>query len=87
MQSLNGALSGTITDASGAVIPGAGISLTYVPRQITIETASGSDGLYTFPNLEPGVYELRVSAAHFKPAVQRNLMISVSRPVRSDVPA
>ncbi len=70
-QSQNSGISGTVTDPSGAVIPNAELTLTSVLRQTTAKTTSGSDGLYSFPNLEPGSYELNVTAAGFKPLQQK----------------
>ena len=84
-QSLNSSISGTVTDASGAVVPGAELTLTSVARQISAKSTSGSDGLYSFPNLVPGSYDLKVSAKGFKPLSQKNLAVSVSQNARVDV--
>lgn len=84
-QSQNSSLSGTITDASGAVVPNAELALTFVERQITTKAKSGSDGLYSFPNLVPGTYELRVTATGFKPTVQRNITLTINQLGRVDV--
>lgn len=84
-QSLNSSISGTVTDASGAVVPGAEMTLTSVARQISAKATSGSDGLYSFPNLIPGTYDLKVSAKGFKPVSHKNLEVSVSQNARVDV--
>lgn len=84
-QSQNSSISGTVTDASGAVVPGANLTLTSVQRQTSAKTVSGSDGLYSFPNLVPGNYELRVEAKGFKPQVQRGLSITINQLARADV--
>ena len=84
-QSMNNTISGTVTDASGSVVPGAQVTLTYVQRNITRETTSGQDGLYSFPNLGPGTYDLKVVAKGFKPMVQRGIEVAVSQLVRNDV--
>src|ERR1035437_783916 len=84
-QSQNSSISGTVTDASGAVVPGAELTLTSVQRQTTARTVSGSDGLYSFPNLVPGNYELKVEAKGFKPQVQRGLSLTINQLARADV--
>jgi hypothetical protein len=58
-------LSGTITDPSGARIPGAQISVTNAATAITQEFRADSAGYYAAPNLAPGAYEIRVTAAGF----------------------
>src|ERR1700730_11297082 len=58
-------LSGTITDASGGVIPGAHISITNTATGINQEFQADSAGYYTAPNLAPGTYEVKVTAQGF----------------------
>ena len=53
-QNTNGMISGTITDASDAVVPGAQLPLTQAAHGITLRTTSEMHGAYSFPNLEPG---------------------------------
>jgi hypothetical protein len=84
-QSQNSSLSGTVTDASGAVVPGAELTLTSVQRQTTARTVSGSDGLYSFPNLVPGNYELKTDAKGFKPQIQRGISLTINQLARVDV--
>ena len=72
-------LSGTITDPSGAVVSGASVSIknnaTGESRSVTTDSA----GLFNAPNLTPGVYEVRVSAAGFATAVQSGVALSVGQ--------
>ena len=84
-QSQNNTISGTLTDASGAVVPGAKAVLTHVQRKIDREATTGIDGLYSFPNLGPGTYDLKVTASGFKPVVQRGIEVRVSQMVRADL--
>ncbi len=84
-QSQNSSISGTITDASGAVVPNADLTLTSMQRQTAVQSKSGPAGLYTFPNLEPGTYELKISATGFKPVAQRGIAVSVNQLARFDV--
>src|SRR5712664_4694639 len=54
-------LSGTVTDASGAVIAGAQVSVRNTATGISKDTMTDSAGLYTAPNLIPGPYEVKVT--------------------------
>jgi hypothetical protein len=58
-------LSGTITDASGAVIAGAEISVKNTTTGIATGATADSNGFYTIPNLQPAPYEVRVTAKGF----------------------
>src|SRR2546429_4563417 len=70
-------LSGTVTDASGAVIPGVQVSIknraTGVARNITTDEL----GFYSAPNLLAGNYDVTVSAPGFSTAVQSNIALAV----------
>jgi hypothetical protein len=62
-------LSGTVTDASGAVIANAQVSIKNTATGITKDTTTDSAGFYTAPNLQAGPYEVKVTAAGFNTAV------------------
>src|SRR2546430_3314855 len=70
-------LSGTITDASGAVIPGVMISIknraTGGVRNVTADEA----GLYTAPNLQAGAYDVTAAAPGFNTVSQTNISLTV----------
>ena len=57
---------GRVTDPSGAIVPGASVTLTAQSGGMQTATAS-TDGSYEFKNLTPGAYELAVTAAGFAP--------------------
>src|SRR5437867_12854618 len=55
-QAVNGSLVGTITDASGAVVPNANVSMTETNTGVSRSTATGEAGNYVFANVPPGTY-------------------------------
>jgi hypothetical protein len=67
---VTGAISGNITDPSGAVIVGATVNLKNIATGETLATTSSSDGVYQFTLLKPGSYTLTVTQQGFKQVSQ-----------------
>jgi len=84
-QAVSSLLNGTVTDPSGAVVPNAEVTLTQVNTGVSQKTVTGSEGLYTFPQLPVGLYELKVSAPGFKEFVQRGIRLNLGEKVRVEV--
>jgi hypothetical protein len=84
-QAVTGALLGTVQDASGAVVPGANVTLTNEGTNVTNKTASGSQGFFTFPNLIPGQYSVTVEAKGFKKLVSTHNIVQVEQTTRVDM--
>jgi carboxypeptidase family protein/TonB-dependent receptor-like protein len=72
-------VSGTVTDPSGGVVANAAVSATNTATAVTRDATSDSAGLYTIPNLVPGSYEFKVSAAGFSTSVQSGLTLDVGQ--------
>jgi len=62
----NGTIRGTVTDATGAVLPQANVTLVNKGTAQQLTTQSNKDGYYTFTALSPGDYAVTVSATGFK---------------------
>ena len=81
-------LSGSIQDASGAVVSGASVTATNVETNQRSTTTSDNDGNYRFPYLRTGAYELTIEATGFS-ALTRQLSLTVGQsldmPVRLEV--
>ncbi|MES2220024.1 MAG: carboxypeptidase-like regulatory domain-containing protein, partial [Acidobacteriota bacterium] len=58
-------LQGTVTDPTGAIIPGATVTLTDNSTNHTISTTSSGSGVYTFNALPPDQFTLTVTATGF----------------------
>ncbi len=66
-------IQGTITDPSGAVIPGAEVDLVEVRTHTENKQTSTHAGFYSFGGLQPGLYALSVTAPGFKRFTQENI--------------
>ena len=55
-QVINATLSGTVTDATGALIPGVEITATETETGVVSTALTNESGIYQFPSLQPGPY-------------------------------
>jgi len=65
-QKVTGSISGTVSDPSGAAVPGAKVSVTNEATGFKAEMVSNSEGGYLVPDLPPSVYKLRITANGFQ---------------------
>ena len=85
-QTTFGSVAGTVTDASGAAVPDASVTLTNVGTADKRTQMSGADGLFTFVNLFPGQYKVDVEKQGFKHFVQASVTVDVQQTTRIDAP-
>ena len=78
-------LAGTVTDPTGAVVPGANIKVRALATNTIRETVSDSAGAYTVPSLQPGDYEIRTTAAGFGGNVIKSVTLQVDQAVTANV--
>jgi hypothetical protein len=78
-QVVGATMSGTVSDTSGGVVPGANISVKNVATGITRITVTNGAGLYTVPNLQPGPYEINASASGFNTDVRTGITLNVGQ--------
>lgn len=78
-------LVGTITDNTGAVVPGAAINIVDIETQFVHNSLTGAEGNYYLPNLKPGTYRMTVEASGFKKYVREGLILRTSEQPRLDV--
>src|SRR5579871_4059094 len=81
-QNSNATITGIVTDQTGAVVPGAQVTLTYVVAGTATKVTTGSDGSYSFPNLPAGAYQLECSARGFSTFVQKGITLHLNQTVR-----
>jgi hypothetical protein len=85
-QVLYGSLTGTVTDATGAVIPDVSVTLTNQGTKDSRTTTTNSSGLYLAQNLLPGTYTVSVPAQKsFGGFSEKDVTVEVNREVRLDV--
>jgi hypothetical protein len=64
-QATSGTISGTVTDQTGAIVPGVPVMVRNLDTNVSRTTASQEDGRFNFPALPVGRYELTVEAPGF----------------------
>src|SRR5881227_3922805 len=63
---INATLSGTVSDVSGALIPGVEVTATNSGTGVAATALTNESGTYRFPSLQPGPYEVKASLAGFQ---------------------
>lgn len=71
-----GTISGTVTDSTGAVVPGAKVIATNLATNVSSERTSSSSGVFTIAPIPPGTYSLSVQASGFRSLKQDNLAVN-----------
>ncbi|HWA95686.1 MAG TPA: TonB-dependent receptor [Terracidiphilus sp.] len=80
-----GAITGTVTDTTGAVIPNAQVTLLNTDQGITLQTKTSGTGLYTFSPVRIGHYQITVIAQGFAKTTQKNLTVNVAQVLQVNV--
>ncbi len=83
-QTFQGSLSGTATDPSGAVIPGATVKAVEVGRGLTRNAVTLSDGTYQIALLPPGRYRLEARKPGFETLAMGPINLSVNQHLKQD---
>src|SRR5579864_1305876 len=76
-QAVYGSISGNVTDASGAAVPQAKVTVTDVGKGVNYTTTTNDSGNYSQGHLIVGTYDVRVEAKGFTPYVQKNALVEV----------
>src|SRR5215471_18714466 len=78
-------ISGTVTDSSGANVPGAAISALEMSTGAVTRGTSNGEGFYVLSGIAPGQYQLRVEKDGFQTHVREAVLVEVNRPVNVNV--
>ncbi|HXI28276.1 MAG TPA: carboxypeptidase-like regulatory domain-containing protein, partial [Vicinamibacterales bacterium] len=84
-QTIRGALTGTVTDASGAMVPGATVTVTNQDTGISDSSISNAQGGYTFPLVQPGRYQIAAELQGFKKYLRDGVVVEVAQTTRVDI--
>jgi carboxypeptidase family protein/TonB-dependent receptor-like protein len=84
-QMTTGTILGTVTDTSGAAVPGAKITITNVGTQISQALQTDSSGSYVVPTLIPGTYNVTAEKAGFQRTVKTGIILQVDQKARVDL--
>jgi hypothetical protein len=71
-----GVITGTVSDSTGAVIPGASVAATNTATNITVTTTTTATGNYNFPNLDPAIYTVSTTAKGFEKLTQTGIHVN-----------
>lgn len=83
-QSVYGSIFGTVTDSTGAAIPGATVTVTDEAKGTVVTATSNGSGDYSVPHLIPDVYDLKVSAKGFKSFETKGISVQADTAPRID---
>jgi hypothetical protein len=84
-QAVNGTIVGNVTDASGAAVPSAKITVTETKTGVGRSSESNESGNWVFPNMEPGTYKVSVERTGFRTAVKEGVELLVNTTARVDL--
>src|SRR5437870_2966605 len=82
-QVINATLSGTVTDATGALIPGVEITATETETGVVSTAVTNESGTYQFPSLQPGPYRVNASLAGFQSQIFQ-ITLGTSQQIRQN---
>jgi len=84
-QAVNATLLGTVTDSTGATVPGAKVTATETATGLIHESVTNDSGNYTFPDVPPGKYSITAEAKGFKKDTHQNIDLLSNSSTRVDV--
>src|ERR1700759_5796827 len=84
-QEVSAGITGRVTDPSGGSIVGATVTAKDLDRQTPWSTKTNEDGIYAFPRIPVGRYELKVESAGFKGYLNSEFTLEVNQRARLDV--
>lgn len=82
-QKLTGTISGSVTDSSGAAVPGASVVVTNTATSKTYKATADTQGNYTITELPDSTYNVKVTAANFKEFNATNAVVTLRQRPRS----
>src|SRR5689334_733960 len=84
-QATRGIISGTVSDKSGAILPGVTVTITNQATGIVRTAVSSTDGIYRMPALDTGIYTVRAELSGFQVVETRDVEVKTAQEVVLDV--
>ena len=84
-QVLYGSLVGTVSDGTGAVVPGASVSAVNTATGLELSASTGADGLFRIVNVPIGIYDVSITSDGFRTHLSSNVNVTVNEVSRVDV--
>ena len=81
-QAVYGSIFGTVTDATGAIVPGANVTVTDQSKGTSVNVQSNGNGHFTVEHLIPDVYDVKVDMTGFKGYQQIGIQLSADSSVK-----
>ncbi len=78
-QATSGQILGQVTDPSGAIVPGATITVTDEDKGVSFTGQTDSAGNYTVPSLPPGIYSVTASATGFSASKYTHVVVAIDQ--------
>src|SRR5262249_40160413 len=79
-----GQITGEVADQSGAMVANAPVTVTNSGTNFSRSTVTNAAGVYSFPDLVPGTYQVRVSSPGFEVVTKTNILLQVQQTARVD---
>lgn len=83
-QATSGQIVGQVTDPSGAIVPGAAITVTDEEKGVSFTSRTDSTGNYTVPSLPPGIYSVAATAAGFGTSEYTHVVLAIDQHLALD---
>src|SRR5437899_1370284 len=84
-QTIRGTITGTVTDSTGATVPGIAVTVTNAATGISSSAVTDRQGGYTIPLLPSGTYQATVEQSGFKKYLHGGIVIQIAQTTRLDI--
>jgi hypothetical protein len=84
-QNTTATVTGTVSDPSGAVVPGVNVTAISITQGFQRSAMTNDEGLYVIPSLQPGEYRVRAEHEGFQTVETRNVILNVNTYTRVDI--
>jgi hypothetical protein len=85
-QTTRGTITGTVTDSSGAAVPGITVTVIHTATGIGTSAQTDREGTYTIPLLASGTYQATVEQSGFKKYLRGGIVVQIAQTTRLDIP-